>query len=71
MTESKQDAKPKATQEDRFSVKSGPWANAWCLPQGTFTGSEVEDRTTCEGFDESGRTPGEAPDSPDVAQRSR
>ena len=66
MTESNHDAKPKAKQEGRFSVRSGPWANAWCLPQGTFTGPEVEDRATNEGAEESGMSPEEAPDAPDL-----
>jgi len=68
MTESNHDAKPEATQEGRFSEHSGPWANAWCLPQGTFTGPEVEDPTTGigEGFEESGKSPREAPDAQDV-----
>ena len=67
MTESDHDAKPKATLESRLPVPSGPWANAWCLPQETSTDPEVEDRTTFEGSEESGRSPGEAPDAPDVA----
>ena len=49
MTESDHDAKPKATLESRLPVPSGPWANAWCLPQETSTDPEVEDRTTFEG----------------------
>ena len=70
MTESNHDAKPEATQENHFSVQSGSWANAWCLPQETFTSPEVEDRTACEGLEESGRSPEEEPDAPNLAHYS-
>ena len=71
MTKSDRDAKPKAKLESRLSVPSNPWANAWCLPQETFTDPEVEVRTTFEGSEESGRSPREAPDAPDVAHGTR